>query len=82
MEFDKEKVVISRYWHKPEVEIGIGYQGIQLAISLDDFRKAVFEEMGSVAMTFTKAQLQNQLEKAFTSAIAKVKVESEKAWAV
>ena len=57
----KTKVVVSRKWHKPNVEAFIDHHEVGTNIDLEDFIKAVVEEVGNPALLLTKAALQKQL---------------------
>lgn len=42
-------VVISRYWHNPEVNVTLNLEGIKIVVSLDDFCWALAHETGQQA---------------------------------
>jgi hypothetical protein len=72
------KVVISRYWHKPEISILVK-DGISLEIGLEDYLKAVVAEMGNPTTLFTRAQLERRLLDAGRAANEKIKEASKQA---
>lgn len=41
-----ENLVISRHWGNPEIKITVDEEGIALAVSLDDFCRALAHELG------------------------------------
>lgn len=40
-------VVVSRYWHHPEITVSLNEDGIAIEISLDDFCRALANEIGA-----------------------------------
>lgn len=75
---EKAVVTISRYWDNPKIFTKVTNKEISLEISLDDFKKAIKNEIGSVATTFTKAGLDQKIDKAFDNVIKGIKEESAK----
>ena len=74
---DRDVVVISREWSKPEIKIQVNSNGIALAISLDDFVTALAAEVGSPTLLLTKAQLAAKMDFAKQVVLEKVKQESK-----
>ena len=67
----KEGIVINkvRKWHEPKTKITITKEGIFEEIKLDDFIKALKEEIGSVTTTLTKKQWDEKYESAVNRVI-------------
>ena len=51
---ERESVVISRFWHQPEITVTINKDKINVITSLDDFIGAVLTELEDPAMMFEK----------------------------
>jgi glutamate mutase epsilon subunit len=73
-----DTLTISRHWHKPTIHTTVTPAGIAITIPLEDFILAVKQEIGSVAMTFTRATFSAQLDAAIFNALEKIKEESIK----
>ena len=67
------KVTVSRLWERPEIHTRVSIQGIQLDMRLDDFLKAMNQELGWTALV-TKGQLLSAAERVIDG----VKLESAK----
>lgn len=78
MSKEKSVVTVSRKWNNPKIHTVINADGISLSIDLDDFIAALIKEIGSVALTMTKAQFEKQIKKACENVIQGVKEESVK----
>lgn len=73
-----KKVTISRYWNRPEINITVNDELISLNMKMDDFIKALKEEIGSVTWTFRDKTFNEAMDNAVQSVIKKVKEESVK----
>lgn len=73
-----KKVTISRYWNRPEINITVNDESISLNMKMDDFIKALKEEIGSVTWTFRDKTFNETMDNAVQSVIKKVKEESVK----
>jgi hypothetical protein len=73
-----KKVTISRYWNRPEINITVNDELISLNMKMDDFIKALKEEIGSVTWTFRDKTFNETMDNAVQSVIKKVKEESVK----
>jgi hypothetical protein len=73
-----KKVTISRYWNRPEINITVNDELISLNMKMDDFIKALKEEIGSVTWTFRDKTFNETIDNAVQSVIKKVKEESVK----
>jgi hypothetical protein len=73
-----KKVTISRYWNRPEINITVNDELISLNMKMDDFIKALKEEIGSVTWMFRDKTFNETMDNAVQSVIKKVKEESVK----
>lgn len=73
------KVIISRYWERPEISVEITQEKIELSMPLTEFVKALAEEMGNPAMLVTQAQLLKRLDIASSVVVSKMKEASREA---
>jgi hypothetical protein len=71
-------VTISRYWGYPKVNTIITDEFIGLRISLENFTKALKEEIGSVTWVVRKETFDERLDQAVMRVLEKVKQESVK----
>jgi hypothetical protein len=67
------KVVISKYWHKPEITVYVDSQKIQVQIPIADFCKAMVAEIPHPSITMTRIQLEKQLMSVLDEVLNKVK---------
>lgn len=74
----KAAVTISKKWHNPWINITIDTEGIELRMSMDDFREALKREVGSITWVFKKETFDSQLDAAITRVISGIKEESAK----
>lgn len=58
---NKEVVLISRNWDKPEIKIQVTDKGIGLEMSLSDFINSIALEIGNPTLLFTTDQLRRNL---------------------
>lgn len=72
------KVTISRFWHNPAITTTFTDKLINIEIDLDDFMKALKEEIGSVTWTFKQETFEKQLDEAVAVVLKKVKQETIK----
>jgi len=70
---EKLRVVISRYWDRPQITVTVNHEKIELYASIDAFRDAVLTELGPAWKLCTRARLQRKMEQAFYQVIEKVK---------
>lgn len=70
---DKTKLIISRFWHHPEILVRVTNEKIGIELDIQDFFKIVVEEMGSPAMLFSQSALIEKLNKAMRAVEEKVK---------
>jgi hypothetical protein len=75
----KYRVVVSRHWLQPNIEIYIEQNGIVMGIGLGDFVRALAIEIGSPAMIFKRKTLEDRVISAAERVIEKVKSESNRA---
>lgn len=73
-----DALTISRNWHEPTIQHTVNLESIGLTISLEDFVRALKEELGSPTMIITKAQLSIRMDAAIARVISKIKEESIK----
>ena len=75
---NKSIITISRRWNNPQISTTISREGIQMVMSIDDFEKALLEEIGSVTLILTREQFRDKLAKAIANVIQGIKEESIK----
>lgn len=69
----KQIVHISRYWDNPEIKVAVHREGITIEISLEDFCRAVAQEVGSPTFLFKNETLQQRIVDAISPVLEKVK---------
>lgn len=69
----KEKVTVSRQWHHPEINIFVDTGCVGAGMSLQDFIKAMSDEVGNPTMLVTKTQLNIALNQAAERVIQEMK---------
>lgn len=74
----KQVVTISRYWHNPQIMTVVWGDGISLTVDLNDFKKILRTEIGSVRYVIKDSTFDSIFDKAFSNALAKIKEESLK----
>jgi hypothetical protein len=67
------RVVVSRYWNKPQITVTVNHEKIELFTDIGVFREALLTELGSPWRLFTRERLRRKMEQAFTDIIEKVK---------
>jgi hypothetical protein len=70
---ERSMVVISKHWHTPEINLTVNTEGLQLAMPLDDFCKALVQEVAHPAFTLTKSGLEANLLTSMEKVISKMK---------
>lgn len=60
----REKVIVSRKWHQPEIRTFVSIDQVGSEISLDDFLQAMVEHMGNPTLLVTKNALQSKVQQA------------------
>lgn len=75
----KDMITISRKWNNPKIFITANFEGINLAMSMEDFVAAIKMEMPSIALTLTQKSFEDKLDAAVNRVIEGVKLESAKA---
>jgi hypothetical protein len=70
---ERHRIVISRYWNHPRITVTVNHERIELYASVDDFAKAVLDEMGPSWKLFTKARMQRKMMESVKAVIEKVK---------
>ena len=73
----KDVVTISRYWHTPAIRTTVDVEGIALSTELEDFLKAVADELGPT-VSLTRAALAQKLVASSRIVCTKIKEESIK----
>jgi len=71
-------VTQSRLWHEPKITTLVNGDGILVSMEIDDFKKAVLEEIGSVALVFTVAGFKKIVDDAFVRVLEGAKKETTK----
>ena len=69
----KEKIVVSRRWNEPEIELFVSQVEVGARMGLQPFIDAVLEELGSPTMIMTRAQLAKKVDAAITSVVDEMK---------
>ena len=71
-------VTISKYWNSPEITTVMTTDKIALKIDIEDFKKALKEEIGSVKWIFRNSSFRKRVDEAFFNVLEKIKEESIK----
>ena len=74
----RELVTITRYWHAPQIHLKVTDEKIGLDLPLEDFLKALKQEIGSVKLILRQATWDQQFDEAWRRTVEKVKEESVK----
>jgi hypothetical protein len=72
------QLTISRKWNNPQITANFTNEEISLSISLEDFKTALLQEIGSVTFVFKKDTFANMVDKAINNIMQGVKDESVK----
>lgn len=67
------KLVISRYWHQPQIEVYVDSEQIQVRMPIEDFCKAVVKEISHPVTTLTRAQLEKNILGVLVTVLNKAK---------
>lgn len=70
---DKFRIVVSRYWNRPQITVTVNEEKIELYTTLESFREAILQEMGSPWKLFTRQRMRAKMEQAFFNVIEKIK---------
>lgn len=71
-------ITISRKWNNPQIQTNISLEGIELMMSIEDFKIALLKEIGSITFTFTEKSFNKQLNDAINNILQGIKDESAK----
>lgn len=74
----KSVITVSRKWNNPEIKICVTNEEINLEMSIEDFKEALIQEIGSVSLVFTEKQLRERVTKSINNVIQGIKEESIK----
>jgi hypothetical protein len=55
------KLIISRFWHNPTIEVYVDAQKIEVRMAVEDFLKAMISEIPHPSTTMTRAKLEKQM---------------------
>lgn len=66
-------LVISRHWHEPEVRVGVDHEQIRLEMSVEDFCRALVQEIPHPVLCFTRKGLTENVVAAVAVVLGKVK---------
>ncbi len=72
----KTVILVSRQWHKPEIEVAIDAVGIGIKMPITDFIKALVSEVGNPTAILTKAKHEEKLLAAVTRIVTGMKEET------
>lgn len=72
------KVTISKHWNNPKISTVVNFEGIEMAMELDDFCQALADEIGPITWVFRDATFRSKFETAKQKVLSKVKEESAK----
>lgn len=70
---DKHHVLISRHWHKPNIEVTVNDEKICVRIDLKDFVEGLVQEVGNPALLLTQESLRKKLLKSTETVLEKAK---------
>jgi hypothetical protein len=66
-------IVISRYWHRPKIDVFLMREGIAIEFTVEDFIKAIAEEIGSPTLILKQKTIQDKLIDAAAQVLEKAK---------
>ena len=69
----KSKLVISKHWHEPEIELKFDADGFEINLTLEDFCRALVAEAPHPWSTFTRNKLENDIISAVDTVLTKAK---------
>jgi hypothetical protein len=55
------KLIISRFWHNPTIEVYVDSQKIEVRMKVEDFLKAMISEIPHPSTTMTRIKLEKQM---------------------
>ena len=73
MDIQKSRVVISRHWNNPAINVEVTDAEIRVMMSMQEFLDAVCTEIGNPATVFTEGQLRKRVRAASESVLSKMK---------
>ena len=74
----RTKLTISKKWNNPQIKTTITNEDISLEMNMEDFKKALKQEIGSITWTFKKDTFNKMVDEAIQRVISGVKEESAK----
>jgi hypothetical protein len=69
----KHSIIISRYWHRPKIDVFLMQNGIAIELTVEDFIKSIASEMGTPNVALRQKTLENKLIDAACQVLEKVK---------
>lgn len=69
---EKNFIEVSRKWHNPQVHINVGIDGMWEKMGLEDFKKAIVREIGSVRWIAKQDTFEKQVDQAFENVIREI----------
>lgn len=66
-------IVISRYWHKPKIDVFLMKNGIAIQLTVEDFVKSIAKELGTPKIIFSEKRFQEKLMDAAAQVLEKTK---------
>jgi len=72
-DYSVEKVVVSRNWNNPNIELFINAASVGARMEVSDFITAVVEEIGNPTLLVTKAALIKKINEAAAKVVAEMK---------
>ena len=72
----KQIVHISRHWDNPTIAVRVNDRGIEIAISLENFCKAIVAEIKHPILIQTRSKMESQVLGVLESVLEKVKESS------
>jgi hypothetical protein len=67
------KLIISRFWHNPTIEVYVDSEKIEVRMSVEDFIKVMVSEIPHPSATMTRAKLEKQMLGVLDSVLSKAK---------
>lgn len=67
------KLIISRFWDNPTIEVYVDSQKIEVRMSVEDFLKAIVAEIPHPSATMTRSKLEAQILKVLPVVLNKAK---------
>jgi hypothetical protein len=66
-------IIISRYWHRPKIDVFLMQNGIAIQLTVEDFVKAMSKEIGSPKVIFRQKTLEEKMIDAAAQVLEKAK---------